>query len=96
TWYNPGVGSCGHNNVATDFIVALDSTTMRNGPNPNTNPLCGRQVRVTGPDGRTVTVSVADTCPSCGPGSIDLSPAAFQQLASLDVGRLHGVNWVLL
>ena len=58
--------------------------------------MCGRQMKVTGPDGKSVTVTVADTCPSCDVGSVDLTPAAFQQLASLDVGRLHGISWTLL
>ena len=57
--------------------------------------MCGRSMTVTGPDGKTVTVTVADTCEGCAPGDVDLTPVAFQQLASLDVGRLHGVTWVL-
>ena len=60
------------------------------------NPMCGRQMKITGPDGKTVTVTVADTCPGCAPGSVDLTPTAFQQLASLDVGRLHGISWELI
>ena len=58
--------------------------------------MCGRQMVVTGPDGKTVNVQVVDTRPGCAPGSVDLSPAAFQQLASLDVGRLHGISWTLV
>ena len=58
--------------------------------------MCGRQMVVTGPDGRSVTVTVVDTCPGCLPGSVDLTPTAFQQLASLDVGRLHGITWTLI
>ena len=58
--------------------------------------MCGRQMLVTGPDGKQVTVTVADTCPGCAPGSVDLTPTAFQQLASLDVGRIHGISWTLL
>ena len=58
--------------------------------------MCGRQMLVTGPDGKTVTVTVADTCPGCAVGSVDLTPTAFQQLASLDVGRIHGISWTLL
>jgi hypothetical protein len=42
--------------------------------------------------GRTVQATVEDTCPGCGQGSIDLTPAAFQQLASLDAGRIQ-VTW---
>ncbi len=58
--------------------------------------MCGRQMRVTAADGKSVIVTVADTCPSCAVGSVDLSPSAFQQLAPLAVGRLHGISWTLL
>ncbi|KAI0753810.1 barwin-like endoglucanase [Fomes fomentarius] len=100
TFYSAGTGSCGFFNTDADFIVAVDIATMQNfpgaGANPNANPICGRQMVVTGPDGKSVTVTVADTCPGCAPGSVDLTPTAFQQLASLDVGRLHGISWTLI
>ncbi|EJF58907.1 barwin-like endoglucanase [Dichomitus squalens] len=100
TFYTPGLGSCGFFNTEADFIVAVDIATIQSFPgataNPNANPMCGRQMVVTGPDGKTVTVTVADTCPGCAPGSVDLTPTAFQQLASLDVGRLHGISWTLV
>lgn len=59
------------------------------------NQICHKQLTATGPDGKTVSVLVTDRCAGCAPGSIDLTPTAFQQLASLDVGRLHGVTWTL-
>ncbi|PIL26359.1 hypothetical protein GSI_12115 [Ganoderma sinense ZZ0214-1] len=100
TFYAPGLGSCGHFNTETDFIVAVDIATIQSFPgataNPNANPMCGRQMKVTSADGKSVTVTVADTCPGCAPGSVDLTPTAFQQLAPLSVGRLHGVSWTLL
>ncbi|PIL27144.1 hypothetical protein GSI_10285 [Ganoderma sinense ZZ0214-1] len=99
TYYAPGLGSCGHNNVATDFIVAVDHATITKfpgaGANPNTNPMCGRKMRVTYGK-KSVTVTVADTCPGCAVGSVDLTPTAFEKLAPLSVGRLHGVKWTLL
>ncbi|KAM5543880.1 hypothetical protein V8D89_002497 [Ganoderma adspersum] len=99
TYYSPGVGSCGHNNVDTDFIVAVDIATIHSfpgaGANPNLNPMCGRKMRVTY-GSKSVTVTVADTCPGCAVGSVDLTPTAFQKLAPLSVGRLHGVKWTLL
>ena len=58
--------------------------------------MCGRQMIVTGPDGKSVTVTVADTYPGCAPGHVDLTPTAFQQLASPNVGRLHGITWTLI
>ena len=57
--------------------------------------MCGRNMVVKAPNGKKVTVKVVDTCPGCAPGSVDLSPAAFKKLASLDVGRIHGISWTL-
>ena len=57
--------------------------------------MCGRKMRVTHGK-QSVVVTVADTCPGCGPGSVDLTPTAFEKLAPLSVGRLHGVSWTLL
>ncbi|EPQ53840.1 hypothetical protein GLOTRDRAFT_131169 [Gloeophyllum trabeum ATCC 11539] len=47
------------------------------------------------PCGPTVNgaITVVDLRPSCAPGSIDLSPAAFSALASLGAGRVE-VDWV--
>ncbi|KAF9484203.1 riboflavine-aldehyde-forming enzyme [Pholiota conissans] len=87
TWFNVGLGSCGVVNVNSDFIVALSTVEMAGGAS------CGRQIRVNFIDqGRSVVATVRDTCPSCSQFSIDLSPAAFQALASLDVGRIQ-VEW---
>ncbi|KAI0764857.1 RlpA-like double-psi beta-barrel-protein domain-containing protein-containing protein [Fomes fomentarius] len=95
-----GLGSCGIPTGGSDSIVALDAETMRNfpgaGSDPNENPICGRQVQVTTLDGKTATVPVVDTCTACSRGTINLSIPAFEQLATLDVGILHGVSWTLL
>ncbi|EIW57044.1 uncharacterized protein TRAVEDRAFT_171033 [Trametes versicolor FP-101664 SS1] len=99
TFYEAGLGACGISNTDADFIVAIDAQTFDTfpgaGANPNANPICHKQLTATGPDGKTVSVLVTDRCAGCAPGSIDLTPTAFQQLASLDVGRLHGVTWTL-
>ncbi|KAI9062527.1 hypothetical protein FKP32DRAFT_1593170 [Trametes sanguinea] len=79
------------------MIVAIDAQTFDSFPgatgNPNTNPICNKKITATTTDGKSVTVTVTDRCAGCAVGSIDLTPTAFQQLASLDVGRLHGVTW---
>lgn len=72
TWYNPGMGSCGIENSATDLIAAMNVEQMANGGNPNSNKNCNRKVNIKGPNG-TVTVTVTDTCPSCASGSIGMS-----------------------
>lgn len=46
---------------------------------------CGSYLEVSGPDG-SVRVEVADQCPPCGAGHIDLSEAAFAKIAPLPAG----------
>ena len=43
--------------------------------------------------GKSVTAEVVDSCPGCGYYDLDFSPAAFEKLAPLSVGRLYGVSW---
>ncbi|KAK7460920.1 hypothetical protein VKT23_008848 [Stygiomarasmius scandens] len=85
TFFNPGLGACGFTNTDSDFIVAVSSQIFNSG-------LCNRQMNVNF-QGRNVQVTVVDSCPGCGAGDIDLSPAAFSQLASLDAGRIQPVQW---
>ena len=40
-----------------------------------------------------VTVQVVDRCVGCKYFDLDLSPAAFEELADLSVGRLKNVFW---
>ncbi|KAF8132883.1 barwin-like endoglucanase [Boletus edulis] len=82
TWYTQdnNAGACGAYHTDNDLIGAMSSARY-------TDSLCGRQVQITNTDnGNTVTVTIADDCPSCeNENSIDLSIAAFQQLNS-DLG----------
>jgi hypothetical protein len=60
--------------------------------------ICGRNIIVTAPNGRTATVPVLDMCPGCvqygGTGTIDLSLSVFQSLGYAgSVGRVYGVTW---
>ena len=48
---------------------------------------CGGYLQVSGPDG-SVRVKVADQCPDCASGHIDLSEAAFARLAPLSAGLI--------
>ncbi|KAI9255105.1 RlpA-like double-psi beta-barrel-protein domain-containing protein-containing protein, partial [Phascolomyces articulosus] len=91
TFYNTGLGSCGITNTDSDFICAMNYVDMENGANPNNNPKCGRKVQIKGPNG-SVTVEVTDTCPTCAKGDIDLSPAAFAEIADFDAGRVD-ITW---
>ncbi|MEV0241587.1 RlpA-like double-psi beta-barrel domain-containing protein [Streptomyces sp. NPDC050674] len=87
TYYDVGLGACGSIHKNTDFVAALNMAQY-------SGDLCGRTLRVTGPDGQ-VDVTVVDSCPGCGHGDLDLSPAAFQKIAPLSAGRV-AVRWTFL
>ncbi|CAP62076.1 uncharacterized protein PODANS_5_460 [Podospora anserina S mat+] len=92
-----GLGACGQLHQDSEFVVALshaDFDPQTPGGNPNNNPLCGRRLRASF-EGKSVKVAVIDRCPACSAGSLDLSPAAFSQLADLGRGRIQG-SWVWL
>ncbi|KAH9180665.1 plant expansin [Lactarius sanguifluus] len=92
-FYQNGVaGACGKVHSDGDFICAMDE---RRYGNPGAkSALCGQQVRITNTkNGKTVTVTVADDCPTClNRNSIDLSEGAFKAIASLDDG-IAPIEW---
>ncbi|KAB5587503.1 Rare lipoprotein A-like double-psi beta-barrel protein [Ceratobasidium theobromae] len=109
TYYNPsvGVGACGWSNSDSELVAAIGtslyqemmvgeyiSTLLRlvSYANPNHSKACGKTAKVTW-QGKSVTVKVVDRCYACGYNDIDLSPAAFQRLAALSVGKLTGSSW---
>lgn len=53
--------------------------------------ICGACARVTGPKG-SVDIEIIDLCPECLKGHIDLSPAAFEKVADLELGNVP-VEW---
>jgi len=59
--------------------------------------LCGKQVKITNTNnGKTVTVTVADDCPTClNDNSIDLSVGAFTQIATEEEGMVP-ISWEFL
>lgn len=69
----------------------LSSTeTERYGDLSKQSSLCGQQVQITNTkNGKTVTVTIADACPTCGTGNdIDLSQGAFDQIATEEEGEV--------
>lgn len=56
--------------------------------------LCGKQVHIKNTkNGKTVTVTVADDCPTCeNENSIDLSVGAFTQIATEEEGMVP-IEW---
>ncbi|GAA5960738.1 hypothetical protein JCM3765_007312 [Sporobolomyces pararoseus] len=88
TFYTQGgvAGSCGNVNGDYAQIVALNSPQ-----NPGAH--CGQWVTIKNTEnGKTTSAMVADTCPSCGYGSLDLSLGVFDALGSRDQGVLP-ITW---
>ena len=92
TWfYQNGVaGACGTVHAETDNIIALDTALYGN--TGVQSQYCGKSLIITNKsNGKTVTATVADACPTCeSADSIDLSQGAFQALADLSVGEFDG------
>ena len=89
--YDSGAGPNPNNNPICGKSITAKGTFPR-----NESPLFVLNVLfscVVG--GKTVKVKVADKCRACAKDDIDLSPAAFDQLADSAVGRLHNVTWSL-
>ncbi|GAA5928873.1 RlpA-like double-psi beta-barrel domain-containing protein [Sporobolomyces koalae] len=89
TWYTQDgtAGSCGNYNSDYANIVALSYSQVNGGSH------CGQGVKITNTNtGATVYATVADTCPGCGYGSLDLSLGAFDALGSRDAGVLP-ITW---
>ncbi|GAA5943983.1 hypothetical protein JCM3775_004731 [Rhodotorula graminis] len=83
-------GSCGNVASDSDYVVALSYTQVDGGAH------CGKKVQLTNTDnGKTVTATVADTCPGCAWGAVDLSEGAFLQLGTLDQGVIP-LSWKFL
>ncbi|NUQ97931.1 MAG: hypothetical protein HOY79_15730 [Streptomyces sp.] len=94
TYYSAyGPGACGtFIDTSTQDVVAVSSQWFT-AANPANDPLCqGMSVQVTY-NGHTLTVPVADECPSCDASNIDLSQHAFAELAPLSTGTVTGITW---
>jgi len=97
TYYEPGLGACGITNSASDSICAVSHAlydAVSVGSNPNSNPLCGKMIRLRRGE-RSVDVKVVDRCVGCKATDIDVSMSVFTQLALVEQGRVN-VEWAWL
>jgi len=89
TWFNVGLGNCGKRNKDSDLIVAISKSLYDRNRGSN----CGQYVKITNKaNGKVAYGATEDSCPSCGEGDLDLSPALFKKLASLDQGVIQ-ISW---
>merc|ERR1719359_1372432 len=88
TFYSQGgaAGSCGNYASDSDYVVAVNAAQMNSG-------WCGRTVNIKNTaNGKTISAKVADTCPGCSYGSLDLSMGAFGAIGNYDTGVLS-ISW---
>ncbi|KAJ4114799.1 hypothetical protein NW768_011353 [Fusarium equiseti] len=88
SYYYPDdqTSQCGVSYTKSDFVVALDERRF------NTS-LCGKKIRVTSSEGRTVEVIVAGLTKGGNDENwLDLSYAAFQAVSRIDLGMAQ-VTW---
>jgi len=88
TYYDVGLGACGKYNVASDFIVALNSAQFGGGyPGPH----CFQTITISY-GGKSTQATIMDECPGCPYGGLDLSRGLFDFFASESMGVLYG-SW---
>ncbi|RXK36710.1 hypothetical protein M231_06017 [Tremella mesenterica] len=89
TFYDVGLGACGWWNVASDYIVAQNSDQFGSSyPSPN----CGKSITISY-GGKTAVAQIADECPTCPYGGLDMSRSLFDHFASEDVGTFQMTWW---
>ncbi|KAJ6785565.1 hypothetical protein PWT90_10644 [Aphanocladium album] len=86
TYYEPNghAGNCGWGIDTNSWAVALPSHAYR-------SDLCGKGINVRH-NGKTLRGYIADSCPTCAPGDIDLARGLFTQFADTSVGVID-VDW---
>jgi hypothetical protein len=91
TYFAPGLGACGITNSDSDFICALNHVQFEDDGNGNTNSNCFKEILITRGSAQ-VKVQVTDMCPGCNDYGLDLSPAAFEAIATEAEGRVD-ISW---
>ncbi|TYJ56557.1 hypothetical protein B9479_002649 [Cryptococcus floricola] len=89
TFYDVGLGACGGTNVATDYIVALNTAQYGSGyPGPH----CGKAITISY-GGKQVGATIQDECPTCAYGALDMSTSLFLNFATADDGVFQMTWW---
>lgn len=98
TYFQEGMGACGHVSHDDDHMVAVshtifDSYAAEAGGNSNNNPICGKTVNINGVDGTMYPATVWDRCVGCDEGSLDLPELFFNITTNYADGRAYGMKW---
>lgn len=91
TYYNLGLTACGQVYTNSDMVAAIAFSYFTS-PNPNIDPMCGKQVKIIDPTTlKSIKVTIRDKCEGCKVNDIDVSPSAFEKLKPKNVGRFQVV-----
>lgn len=98
TWYaaDKSEGNCGWWSTNADHIVALNAHQY--GSTDKKSEHCGKLIRIVNEKNKKVIHAVvADSCPSCEEGSLDLSKGLFSELTDgdMDLG-IFPISWSFL
>jgi hypothetical protein len=95
TYFTPGMGACGHDSSESERMALFDKYTP-NG-NPNNNPLCGKTLSITSPDGSSHEATIWDRCVGCAEADLDMPQSFFNVVTAKDGkpadGRAYGMSW---
>lgn len=83
TFYDVGMGNCGWQNSASEFVVALN--TAQYGSTSQVSGACGQTITVNY-NGKSAQARVVDSCPTCPYGGLDLSTGLFSHLTNGNMG----------
>ncbi|KAF2207638.1 hypothetical protein CERZMDRAFT_50593, partial [Cercospora zeae-maydis SCOH1-5] len=91
-------GACGKMVSEGDYACAIGHKmyeVANNGGNPNNNPYCGQQIRAKLPStGKTVTVTVVDSCGGCEDDDLDFTGGAWNDITNgAAPTRFTNVEW---
>jgi hypothetical protein len=100
TYFTPGMGACGHDSSESEHMVAVSMALFDqytpNG-NPNNNPLCGKTLTITSPDGSSHEATIWDRCVGCAEADLDMPQSFFDVVTAKDGkpadGRAYGMSW---
>jgi hypothetical protein len=100
TYFTPGMGACGHDSSESEHMVAVSMALFDkytpNG-NPNNNPLCGKTLSITSPDGSSHEATIWDRCVGCAEADLDMPQSFFNVVTAKDGkpadGRAYGMSW---
>ncbi|KAJ7766014.1 hypothetical protein B0H16DRAFT_1792771 [Mycena metata] len=101
-YYKPDseAGACGWMNTTDQAVATVSNTTFNGFPgatpkNPNTNPICGRRIVITG-NNVTINAFIVDYFEqdkNAGPNDVGVTKPEFMKMAPISAGIVRDAVW---